>query len=123
MQKKLERIAKHYAFHNGFDNQINKLIEECSELVTTQCQIEYLRKKKKHTASDERKARELHAAKISELADVLILARQIDVLMGMPDFCVEQREIELVMNQKISRELIRIGDEEAEFNNERKQDE
>lgn len=42
IQNKLERIAKHYAFHYGFDNQINKLIEECSELVTTQCQIDYL---------------------------------------------------------------------------------
>lgn len=46
-----------------------------------------------------------------------------EIEQQMPDFCVEQREIELVMNQKISRELIRIGDEEAEFNNERKQDE
>lgn len=119
IQNKLERIAKHYAFHYGFDNQINKLIEECSELVTAQCQIDYLRKKRCHTAEDQTKAQELHATKISELADVLILSRQIDFLMTMPDFIREKKEIEKAMSQKLTRQLVRIGDEENEFNNQR----
>lgn len=82
------KIASHY----GYTAQSNIIIEECAEL--TQAIL-----KLRRAWSDSR----LENVK-EELADVLIMARQLRVMLGAED-------IDRIIGEKIDRQIERINDE------------
>jgi NTP pyrophosphatase (non-canonical NTP hydrolase) len=82
------QIANHY----GYTAQSDIIIEECAEL--TQAIL-----KLRRAWSDSR----LENVK-EELADVLIMARQLRVMLGAED-------IDEIINQKLDRQIERIADE------------
>ena len=85
------RIANHY----GYTAQSDIMIEECGELVQAICKL-------RRAWSDER----LDNVK-EELADVLIMARQLRVMLGADD-------IDRIINNKLDRQLKRIEAENEE---------
>lgn len=113
MQKKLERIAKHY----GLDTQLMKLAEECAEYSAACLKWRVYEDLANNQANPSRKYfRELcdkaEEGCIDELADVLVLCRQIEYFMDtQPPFkaCIEE-----LMDAKCNRQLRRIEEELAE---------
>ena len=85
------RIANHY----GYTAQSDIMIEECGELVQAICKL-------RRAWSDDR----LDNVK-EELADVLIMARQLRVMLGADD-------IDRIINNKLDRQLKRIEAENEE---------
>ena len=86
---RLERIAYHY----GYDAQREQLIEECSEAILA------AQKCKRHGSKDN------FEALCGEVADVLIMAQQMRLLMSTT-------LIDRIVNEKLERQLGRIENEE-----------
>lgn len=88
---RIEQIATHY----GFTSQADMTIEECGELVQAICKLRraYSEDRYKHL--------------LEEVADVLIMARQLRYLLGYED-------IDRIINEKLDRQMRRISDESAD---------
>lgn len=84
---RIEQIATHY----GFTSQADMAIEECAEYMVA---LNKLRRGKPE-AYDNLK---------EEVADVLIVARQLRYLLGYED-------IDRIINEKLDRQMRRIADE------------
>ncbi len=82
------QIANHY----GYTAQSDIIIEECAELTQAICKL-------RRAWSDSR----LENVK-EELADVLIMARQLRVMLGAED-------IDRIIGEKLDRQIERIADE------------
>lgn len=98
---KLKYIAKHY----GIEDRSILLIEELSEL--TKAITKYNRVKQGKSLStkiDEATARNNI---VEEMADVLIMIKQVQTLLGIEDL-----EIEIARNMKIARTMELIGGQE-----------
>jgi NTP pyrophosphatase (non-canonical NTP hydrolase) len=87
---RIYQIANHY----GYTAQSQITIEECAELTQAICKL-------RRAWSNER----LENVK-EELADVLIMARQLRIMLGAED-------IDEIINQKLDRQIERIADETA----------
>lgn len=87
---RITQIACHY----GYTAQSDIIIEECAELTQAICKL-------RRAWSDDRLANVKE-----ELADVLIMARQLRVMLGSED-------IDEIINQKLDRQIERIHDETA----------
>lgn len=113
LQEKLEAIADRY----GLNVQLLKLAEECSEYsasvhkyrVIINCGDESTGNARKYFRKLEKTAAESCR---SEIADVLVMARQIEYLMK--DDQAFNDEIERLMNEKADRQLQRIKEEQNE---------
>ena len=86
---RLERIAYHY----GYDAQREQFIEECAEAILA------AQKCKRHGSKDN------FEALCSEVADVLVMAQQMRLLMGA-------KVIDEIIDKKLNRQLGRIENEE-----------
>lgn len=86
---RLEQIAYHY----GYDAQREQFIEECSEAILA------AQKCKRHGSKDN------FEALCSEVADVLVMAQQMRLLMGA-------KVIDEIIDKKLNRQLGRIANEE-----------
>lgn len=85
---RIEQIAAHY----GFTSQADMAIEECSELIQAICKLR-------------RGYSENHYTNLlEEVADVLIMARQLRYLLGY-------EEIDRTISEKLNRQIRRINDE------------
>lgn len=84
------QIASHY----GYTAQAQITVEECAELTQAICKL-------RRAWSNER----LEHVK-EELADVLIMARQLRVMLGADD-------IDEIINQKLDRQIKRIEEEQS----------
>lgn len=88
---RIEQIAAHY----GFTSQADMAIEECSELIQAICKLR-------------RGYSENHYTNLlEEVADVLIVARQLRYLLGYGS-------IDKIIEDKLSRQMRRISDEEVD---------
>lgn len=85
---RIEQIAAHY----GFSSQANMLCEEAAEFMVA---LNKLR----------RGNPDAYAAVKEEVADVLIMARQLRFLLGY-------EEIDSIIGKKLDRQMRRISDEE-----------
>ena len=85
---RLERIAYHY----GYDAQREQFIKECSEAILA------AQKCKRHGSKDN------FEALCGEVADVLIMAQQMRLLMSTT-------LIDRIVNEKLDRQIERIDDE------------
>ena len=88
---RLERIAYHY----GYDAQREQFIEECAEAILA------AQKCKRHGSKDN------FEALCGEVADVLIMAQQMRLLMSTT-------LIDRIVNEKLERQLGRIENEDSE---------
>ena len=86
---RLERIAYHY----GYDAQREQFIEECAEAILA------AQKCKRHGSKDN------FEALCGEVADVLVMAQQMRLLMGA-------KVIDEIIDKKLNRQLGRIENEE-----------
>lgn len=84
---RIEQIATHY----GFSNQANMLCEESAEFMVALNKIR-------------RGNPDAYAAVKEEVADVLIMARQLRYLLGYED-------IDRIINEKLDRQMKRISEE------------
>lgn len=87
---RIYQISNHY----GYAAQSDKIIEECAELTQAIMKLRW-------GWSDDKLD---HVQE--ELADVLIMARQLRVMLGADD-------IDEIINQKLDRQIERIADETA----------
>lgn len=87
---RIYQISNHY----GYAGQSDKIIEECAELTQAIMKLRW-------GWSDDKLD---HVQE--ELADVLIMARQLRVMLGAED-------IDEIINQKLDRQIERIADETA----------
>ena len=87
---RIEQIAAHY----GFTSQADILTEECAEYMVA------LSKLRRGRAEAYENIKE-------EVADVLIMARQLRYLLGYED-------IDKIVNSKLDRQMRRIADESAD---------
>ena len=88
---RIEQIATHY----GFTSQADMAIEECSELIQAICKLR-------------RGYSENHYTNLlEEIADVLIVARQLRYLLGY-------ESIDKIIEDKLSRQMRRISDENTD---------
>jgi len=95
---RLENILEHY----GGQKQQLKCIEECSELINAICDIQL---------SDKNSLREedydqLEYSVQEEIADVLIMAGQLAILLGEDD-------VQRIIDYKLKRTLDKIADDRA----------
>ncbi len=88
MKKQTEQYIQKIAEYYGLDNQLNKTIEECAELIQALVKLE----SRENT--------------IEEMADVQIMLKQMLYLLDC------EKEVEKVMEYKINRQLERIKEEE-----------
>ena len=84
---------KEIAYHYGYESQREQLIEECAEAILA------AQKCKRHGSKDN--FEEL----CGEVADVLIMAQQMRILMGA-------KVIDEIIDKKLNRQLGRIENEE-----------
>lgn len=111
LDDKKRRIAIHY----GYMHQKHKLLEECSELLEAYVKEEKAISDLCEAFPDEMpEAKEKLEAAIKhseeELADVLIMAKQIDFLLNTSSGLKQLKErIYQTMNEKLDRELERIN--------------
>jgi NTP pyrophosphatase (non-canonical NTP hydrolase) len=87
---RIEQIATHY----GFTSQADMLTEECAEYMVA---LNKLRRGKTEAYDNIKE----------EVADVLIVARQLRYLLGYED-------IDRIINEKLDRQIRRIADENAD---------
>ena len=111
LDEKLRLIADHY----GFEIQAVKLTEECSELSAAclKAQVyQSLAGTHFHARAHFNKLLDEAAdALVKELADVLVLARQIEYLKDKePGF---KEEVDKLMEEKADRQLKRIEEEKS----------
>lgn len=88
MKEQTEQYIQKIAEYYGLDNQLNKTIEECAELIQALVKLE----SRENT--------------IEEIADVQIMLKQMLYLLDC------EKEVEKVMEYKINRQLERIKEEE-----------
>lgn len=111
LQEKIESIADHY----GLDTQTTKLAEEGAELAAASLKNVAIMIRQENgdggkNIDQERK--EAIAKCQEELADVLLVARQIEYLMlSWPQY---EEQITRIMNEKADRQLARIKEEQSE---------
>jgi hypothetical protein len=86
---------KEIAYHYGYDAQREQFIEECSEAILA------AQKCKRHGSKDN------FEALCGEVADVLIMAQQMRLLMGA-------KVIDEIIDKKLNRQLGRIENEDSE---------
>ena len=91
---RLNEIMAHY----GFENQVEVFVEECSEA------IQAVQKMKR--AKESKEYAECCENFIEEIADVLITAEQMKRFIG-------EIAVDLVIENKINRQLQRIREEEV----------
>lgn len=115
MLPELKRGIKTIADHYGLNIQTVKFAEECSEYAASffkfisYCHCETglpskdFFRNKKHEACKEN---------IREMADVMIMAKQIEYLMNQPDNYWLKDKVETYMQEKVERQLKRIKEEE-----------
>lgn len=114
MLPELKRGIRTIADHYGLNIQTIKLAEECSEYLASffkflgYSHLESSRKAKKYYG---RKKKSACIANMKELADVLILAKQIEYLINQPDNTKIKILLDGYMAEKIKRQLIRIEEE------------
>lgn len=113
IQPKIKKIADHY----GLDTQLTKLAEECAEYSAACLKWHVYVDLTNNRANPSHKyfselSDKAGSACIAELADVLILARQIEYLMKEDEAL--KIFVEIDMNKKIDRQLRRIEEELAE---------
>lgn len=87
-QESIKRIAKHY----GFRHQAMKAAEECSELAVALCKLV--------------EGESGRTAVIEEMADVMIMLRQMQYLMR-----IDRKGLDTCIGKKISRQLTRMQNE------------
>lgn len=95
VEENIQKIADYY----GCDNQTNKTIEECAEVIQALVKLKY---------SEEMYEDEYDIARknvIEEMADVQIMLKQMLYLLDC------EKEVEKVMEYKINRQLGRIRKE------------
>lgn len=83
---------KEIAYHYGYESQREQLIEECAEAILA------AQKCKRYGSNGSFKAL------CSEVADVLVMAQQMRLLMGA-------KVIDEIIDKKLNRQLGRINDE------------
>lgn len=83
---------KEIAYHYGYESQREQLIEECAEAILA------AQKCKRHGSKDN------FEALCGEVADVLIMAQQMRLLMGA-------KVIDEIIDKKLNRQLGRIAHE------------
>lgn len=113
MNDKLKRIADFY----GLEIQVAKLAEECAEFSAAVFKLDYY-EELRHESSARfnlgligKKSIEAHKKMIEELADVLLMARQVEYLLeGEPEL---RAKIDKLMEAKIERQLKRREEEKA----------
>lgn len=108
-EEKLHRIASHY----GLEVQLTKLAEECAEYAASQHKVEVystmmaIGHSQKYCDAQLEEACEASA---KELADVLVVAKQIELLLeDEPEL---KADIQRYMDEKLNRQLKRIKEEE-----------
>lgn len=107
---KLKEIANHY----GLECQMIKLAEECSEYASAVIKASYYKQcaytlpflSEKEVRNLEKKRADCEENRLKELADVLVLAEQIEYLLNRYPFI--QERIERYKVEKINRQLERI---------------
>lgn len=97
---KIRTIADHY----GYAKQSRQCIEKCSELIQSLCKRE--RKWGNCSLSESADSPE-RTAIIGELADVLIIAKQIEYLLSV------ENEVKMQIDFKLDRQLARIEEEKG----------
>lgn len=97
----LEQYIQRIAYYYGLDNQIDKTIEECTELIQALSKC-----KEKEISEQEKVERRKHA--IEELADVKIMTEQMIKLFDCKEEVVRE------MKYKINRQLERIKKEKEQ---------
>ncbi len=90
MKKQTEQYIQKIADYYGLDNQTDKTIEECAELIQALVKLE----SRENT--------------IEEIADVQIMLKQMLYLLDC------EKEVEKVVEYKINRQLKRIRKEKKE---------
>ena len=113
MNDKLKQIADFY----GLEIQVAKLAEECAEFSAAVFKHDYY-EELRHESSARfnldliaKKSIEAHEKMIEELADVLLMARQVEYLLeGEPEL---RAKIDKLMEAKIERQLKRMEEEKA----------
>lgn len=83
---------KEIAYHYGYESQREQLIEECAEAILA------AQKCKRHGSKDN------FEALCGEVADVLIMAQQMRLLMGT-------QYIDKIVDEKLNRQIQRIKEE------------
>lgn len=114
MKDKLKQIADHY----GIQIQTVKLVEECAEFSASSSKVFYyisLLEGTSHAPISRADVREqfeiAREQNVEELADVLLMARQVEYLLeGEP---VLRAKIDKLMEAKIERQLKRMEEEKA----------
>lgn len=102
-EEKIEKIGSFY----GFRQQVQMMIEECSELIKAICK--WNRKYDgsfKSESSDCPERTEI----IGELADVIIMAKQLTYLLSAED------DVEQMIEFKLDRQLARMEEENVDQN-------
>lgn len=94
MDERIKKIAEYY----GFESQREQFIEECAEM------IQASQKCKRNDIQNAQQYRERFDNFQEEVADVLIMALQMRVLLG-------ERSIDSLIDYKLDRQLQRIKDE------------
>lgn len=118
MNDKLKQIADFY----GLEIQVAKLAEECAEFSAAVFKRDYY-EELRHESSARfnldliaKKSIEAHEKMIEELADVLLMARQVEYLLdgyllnGYPSY---RESVNRHMEVKVKRQLRRIAEEKA----------
>lgn len=108
LHEKLTYIAEHY----GLDTQLIKLGEEGAEFAAASLKnIGFVLRMMNGETSPEliKKRQEANAEEIKELADVLLVSRQIEhLILSEPAF---EKQLTQLMNEKADRQLSRIKEE------------
>ena len=94
MDDRIKIIADYY----GYESQREQIIEECAEL------IQASQKCKRTDIQNAQQYRERFDNFQEEVADVLIMALQMRVLLG-------ERDIDDLIDRKLERQMIRIEEE------------
>lgn len=93
IEKNIQKISDYY----GLENQINKTIEECAELIRALAKLECSEK-----MNDEEYDMTIKNV-IEEMADVQIMLKQMFYLLDC------EKDVKKVMAYKVNRQLKRIG--------------
>ncbi len=111
LQEKIQAIADHY----GLDTQTTKLAEEGAELSAASLKNVAIMIRQENGEGGKKielERKEAIAKCQEELADVLLVARQIEYLMlSWPEY---EEQITRIMNEKADRQLARIEEEKNE---------
>lgn len=108
-QMTTDQKIRHIANHYGFESQSRQLMEECGELTQAVNKMWRATKALSHDPKQAMAVIEAENNLVEEIADVSIMAAQIQELLGISD----ERVIHLV-DIKLDREIERIKKEQEE---------